>query len=147
MRSAARYGVESISIDALRQAIKTLEGDFLEGLDLPDCHEFQSWCIGEREETRRLRARLLTALIARLEGVPEEALPHARSLSLLEPANETVQATVVRLLRGAGRQREAEEQFRRAQRQLAECNVTCYRCAAEGGASRSRSTLRRARIT
>jgi DNA-binding SARP family transcriptional activator/pimeloyl-ACP methyl ester carboxylesterase len=125
VRSIARSGVDSIAIDALRQAIKTLEGDFLEGLDLPDCHEFQSWCVAEREETRRLRVRLLTALIARLESVPEEALPHARSLSLLEPANETVQATLVRLLRGAGRQREAEEHFRRAQRQLAECDVAC----------------------
>jgi len=125
VRSIARYGVDSISIDALREAIKTLEGDFLEGLELPDCHEFQSWCVGEREETRRLRVRLLTALIAHLESVPEEALPHARNLSLLEPANEAAQATLVRLLRSAGRQREAEEQFRRAQRQLVDCDVVC----------------------
>jgi DNA-binding SARP family transcriptional activator len=125
VRSIARYGVASISIDALCQAVKTLDGDVLEGLDLPDCHEFQSWRVGEREETRRLRVRLLTALIARLESVPEEALPHARTLSLLEPANEMVQATLVRLLRGAGRQREAEEHFRQAQRQLAECDVAC----------------------
>src|SRR5262249_56383818 len=90
---------------------------------LPDCHEFQSWCVGEREEARWWRARLLTPLIARLESIPEEALPHARKLSLLEPANEAVQATLVRLLRSAGRQREAEEQFERAQRQLADCDV------------------------
>jgi len=124
-RSIARYGVDSMSTDALRQTIKTLEGDFLEGLDLPDCREFQSWCVAEREETRQLRARLLTALVARLDGVPEEALRHARRLSLLEPANEAAQATLVRLLRSAGRQREAEEQFRLAQRQLAECDVAC----------------------
>jgi DNA-binding SARP family transcriptional activator/pimeloyl-ACP methyl ester carboxylesterase len=125
VRSIARNRVEVISIDALRQAIKTLEGDFLEGLDLPDCHEFQSWCVAEREETRRLRVRLLTALIARLETVPEEALAHARCLSLLEPANEAAQATLVRLLRGTGRQREAEEQFHRAQQRLADGEVVC----------------------
>ena len=123
VRTIARNDVDSISIDALSQAIQTLEGDLLESLDLPDCHEFQSWCVGEREEARRLRVRLLTALIARLESIPEEALPHARKLSLLEPANEAVQATLVRLLRSAGRQREAEEQFERAQRQLADCDV------------------------
>jgi DNA-binding SARP family transcriptional activator/pimeloyl-ACP methyl ester carboxylesterase len=123
LRSLARNGAESISTDALRQATEALEGDFLEGLDLPDCHEFQSWCTGEREETRRLRARLLMALVTRLEGVPDEALPHARALSLLEPANEAAQATLVGLLRAAGRWREVEEQFQSALRRLAEFNV------------------------
>ena len=123
LRSVARNGTDAISTDALRQATEALEGDFLEGLDLPDCHEFQSWCIGEREETRRLRVRLLTALVTRLEDVPDEALRHARALSLLEPANEAAQATLVRLLRAAGRRREAEEQFQSAQRRLEEFNV------------------------
>jgi DNA-binding SARP family transcriptional activator/pimeloyl-ACP methyl ester carboxylesterase len=123
LRGVARNGADSISTDALRQATEALEGDFLEGLDLPDCQEFQSWCAGEREETQRLRVRLLTALVTRLEGVPDEALPHARALSLLEPANEAAQATLLRLLRAAGRWREAEEQFQRAQRRLGEFNV------------------------
>ena len=120
LRNAARNGTVSMSTDALRQATEVLEGDFLEGLDLPDCHEFQSWCTWEREETRRLRVRLLTALVTRLEDVPDEALRHARALSLLEPANEDAQATLVRLLRAAGRWREAEEQFQRALRRLGE---------------------------
>ncbi len=123
LRDAARNGIDAISTDALRQAADVLEGEFLEGLDLPDCHEFQSWCIAEREETRRLRVRILTALTARLEGVPEEALRYARTLSLLEPAHEAAQATLVRLLRATGRWREAEEQFQSAQQRLAEFNV------------------------
>src|SRR5882724_5935937 len=94
LRNAARNGTDAISTDALRQATEALEGDFLEGLDLPDCHEFQNWCTGEREETRRLRVRLLTALVTRLEDVPDEALGHARALSLLEPANEAAHATL-----------------------------------------------------
>jgi pimeloyl-ACP methyl ester carboxylesterase len=125
LRSVARNGTDAISTDALRQATEALESDFLEGLDLPDCQEFQSWCTGEREETRRLRVRLLTALVARLEDVPDEALRHARALSLLEPANEAAQAVLVRLLRAAGRWREAEEQFQSAQRRLEEFNVVC----------------------
>ncbi len=125
LRSVARNGTDAISTDVLRQATEALEGDFLEGLDLPDCQEFQSWCTGEREETRRLRVRLLMALVTRLEDVPDEALRHARTLSLLEPANEAAQATLVRLLRAAGRWREAEEQFQSAQRRLEEFNVVC----------------------
>jgi pimeloyl-ACP methyl ester carboxylesterase/DNA-binding SARP family transcriptional activator len=118
LRAAARRGIETMSTDALRHAAETLEGDFLEGLNLPDCHEFQSWCTGEREETRRLRFKILSALIARLEGTPDEALPYARTLSLIEPTGATAQATLVRLLRAAGREREADEQLKRAQRRL-----------------------------
>src|SRR4029079_2393196 len=88
VRNLVRNGSDAMSTDALREATQALEVDFLEGLDLPDCHEFQGWCIGERDETRRLRVRLLTALIALLESEPDEALRHARTLSLLEPANE-----------------------------------------------------------
>jgi len=123
LRNVARDGTDSISTEALRQAMEALDGDFLEGLDLPDCQEFRNWCTGEREETRRLRVRLLAALVARLEDMPDEALRHARTLSLLEPANEAAQATLVRLLRAAGRWREAEEQVQRAQRQLEEFNL------------------------
>jgi len=46
LRNVARNGTDSISTDALRRATEALEGDLLEGLDLPDCHEFQNWCTG-----------------------------------------------------------------------------------------------------
>jgi len=123
LRGIARNGLDGVDIDALRAAVAALEGDFLEGLELPDCLEFQSWCTGEREAARALRARLLATLIGRLEHVPDQALPHARALSLLEPADEAVHATLVRLLRASGRAREAEEEFQRAQSRLAEFNV------------------------
>ena len=123
LRNLARNGTDSISTEALREAAQALEADFLDGINLPDCHEFQSWCIGEREDTRRLRVRLLTALTARLEDQPDEALRHARTLSLLEPANESIQAGLVRLLRATGRWREAEDRFQSAQRRLEGFNV------------------------
>ena len=120
LRDLVRNGTDAIPTDRLRQATEALEVDFLEGLDLPDCHEFQSWCIGEREEARRLRVRLLTALVNRLEDVPDEALRYARALSLLAPADEGAQAMLVRLLRAAGHSREAEQQFQSAERRLEE---------------------------
>jgi pimeloyl-ACP methyl ester carboxylesterase/DNA-binding SARP family transcriptional activator len=122
IRSLARNGMDAVQTNVLREAA-ALEGDFLEGLDLPDCHEFQSWCIAEREDARRLRGRLLAALVSRLGDQPDEALRHARALSLLEPANEVAQATLVRLLRSAGRWREADDQVQNAQRRLEECNA------------------------
>src|SRR5262249_20389347 len=62
-------------------------------------------------------------LVARLGSEPDEALPYARMLGLLEPADEAAQATLVRLLRASGRWREAEEQFQRAQHRLDEIEV------------------------
>src|SRR5262249_45698057 len=50
LRKLARNGADCISTDALRGATEALEGDFLDGLDLPDCREFNSWCVAEREE-------------------------------------------------------------------------------------------------
>ena len=123
LRKLARNGMSFISTEALLESTVALESDFLEGLELPDCAEFQSWCTGERDETRRLRVQLLTELVSRLADAPEEALRYARALSFLEPANEGAQATLVRLLRAAGRQREAEQEYRRTRQQLEEFDV------------------------
>jgi DNA-binding SARP family transcriptional activator/alpha-beta hydrolase superfamily lysophospholipase len=120
LRDAAKAGFASLSTEALRSAAQELEGDFLEDLDLPDCEEFQNWCTAQREETRLFRTRLLTALVERLKDAPDEALRHARVLSLLDPADEGAQASLVRLLRASGRWREAGEQFERAQKRLEE---------------------------
>jgi DNA-binding SARP family transcriptional activator len=79
LRGVARNGLDAVATEALLEAAAALEGDFLEGLELPDCREFQSWCTGEREAARRLRVRLLAALVGRLEGAPDQALPHARA--------------------------------------------------------------------
>src|SRR5216683_1130172 len=49
LRNACQHGVAALSIDALREATEALENEFLEGLDLPDCHEFQGWRTAQRE--------------------------------------------------------------------------------------------------
>jgi pimeloyl-ACP methyl ester carboxylesterase/DNA-binding SARP family transcriptional activator len=123
LRGLLHDDLERVATETLRRAAEALEGDFLAGLDLPDCQEFQAWCLAEREEARRLRARLLAALVARLATAPEEALPHARAHALLEPADEAAQAGLVRLLWATGRWREAEQQFQAAERRLAEFHV------------------------
>jgi pimeloyl-ACP methyl ester carboxylesterase/DNA-binding SARP family transcriptional activator len=124
LRHAARAGMASFSIDALRAAAEALEGEFLEDLDLPDCEEFHSWCTAQREETRLFRARVLAALVERYQDAPEEALPYARAHSVLAPADEQAQASLVRLLRATGRWREAEEELQRAQKRLEEFSAT-----------------------
>jgi pimeloyl-ACP methyl ester carboxylesterase/DNA-binding SARP family transcriptional activator len=123
IRNLVRNGTDSISTEALCEAATALEQDFLEGLDLPECHEFRNWCTAQREEMRRFRVRLLTALVARLEGLPDEAAPHARVLCALDPANETARAALGRLKRASGRPPDADEQFRSASKELDEFHV------------------------
>jgi len=93
-------------------------GPFLEGLELPDFLEFQSWCLALREECRALHARVLAALVERLAAEPEAALPHARALAQLEPLDEDVHAMLVHVLAAAGRPREAEQHAQCALRML-----------------------------
>lgn len=121
LRERFRNGADTALIDDLVNAAASLEGDFLEGLDLSECEEFQSWCAAERGAVRRLRARILSVLIARFDG--EDALPHARALAVLQPDNEASHVTLIRLLRFSGRLHEAAEHARIAERQLKECGA------------------------
>jgi DNA-binding SARP family transcriptional activator/pimeloyl-ACP methyl ester carboxylesterase len=134
LRAGLPADLATVSADALRRALTAFRGDFLEGLELPDCFEFYSWCIAEREEARRLRSRLLAALVTRLREQPDIALPYAREHAQLEPADEEAQARLVRLLQVAGRWREAD-----AHRQTAELQLVSLGAARTGA-------LRRARI-
>src|SRR5262249_20416469 len=60
----------------------------LEGLDLPDFHDFSSWYGAECESAVRAQTRLLSALVRRSSSNPERALPHARSLTRIAPYDE-----------------------------------------------------------
>ncbi|MBB3192434.1 BTAD domain-containing putative transcriptional regulator [Halomonas cerina] len=98
-------------------------GPFLEGLDLPNLHDFHSWCLAEREGAMRAQSRLLTALVDRLGDAPEHALPHAQALVRLTPFDEAARARLVRLLQALHRPREAEQQYRLGLRLLKEAGL------------------------
>src|SRR5262245_38438192 len=97
--------------DALEQTAAEFRGEFAEGLELANCPDFEAWRVAEREDARRLRARLLWALVERHAAAPELALPHARALIQVDPDVVAAHAALLRLLIAGGRRREAEEQF------------------------------------
>ena len=103
-------GCEGVPTDRLVQLEAEFRGEFLEGLELPDFFEFQSWCVAEREQARLLHARLLETLVDRLREQPEEALRRARQLVDIDPLNEAARVRLVRLLANAGRIAEARQQ-------------------------------------
>ncbi|HSQ00550.1 MAG TPA: AAA family ATPase, partial [Candidatus Dormibacteraeota bacterium] len=111
-------GGASLDTQQLTALAAEFRGPLLEGLELPDFLEFQSWCIAAREEARALHARLLSTLVERLEAEPNAALPYARSLAQVDPFNEAAHATLARLLAACGRRGEAEQHVQAARRLL-----------------------------
>ncbi|MCP5372686.1 MAG: alpha/beta fold hydrolase [Hyphomicrobiales bacterium] len=105
-------------------------GDFLEGTDFPELHDFQAWLVAEREEARALHARILDELCRRLAGDPEAALPHARTRVEIDPYNAAARAELCRLLAAAGRHEEAARQAETARLLLGEEAVPAAPAAA-----------------
>ena len=120
LRERCAAGLDGAPLGELLALASEFRGELLEGLDLGDFLDFQAWCVAEREEARKLHATLLRALVSRLAGDPEAAMPHARTLAAVDPLDETARAQLVRVLAATGRRREAEQQYEAALRLLKE---------------------------
>ncbi|HSD28737.1 MAG TPA: alpha/beta fold hydrolase [Vicinamibacteria bacterium] len=118
VREAASRGLDRLSVESLRELVAMFRGSFLEGLELPEFHEFEAWRVAEREELRQVHRRILRDLVCRLEAAPEEALAPARELVRLAPADERDRVLLILLLAAAGRPEEAEEQCTLGRRQI-----------------------------
>ncbi len=123
VRAGTREGLSTLPTERLQTLSELYRGELLDGLNLAEFQEFSAWCVAERESARKLHARILAALVERLEVEPESALRHARRLKRIDPFNESVRARLVRLLVAAGRPMEAQEQYRAAARALHEAGI------------------------
>jgi len=129
---------ESLSLEGLAGTAELFRGQFLEGLELPNCPDFEAWRAAEREEARALHCRVLKALLARLADQPAAALPHARALAAADPDEVESHLALLRVLVAAGRAREAEEQLQASTRILAETSETGARALADAWRSMTR---------
>jgi pimeloyl-ACP methyl ester carboxylesterase/DNA-binding SARP family transcriptional activator len=111
---------ETLPTPVLEDAAGRLRGAFLPDLDLPECHEYQSWLLAQREDLRMLRVQVAVALAQRLAAAPTAALAHARDLVNADPYAEEGWALLIHLLAAAGRRSEAEQQAQAAERILQE---------------------------
>jgi DNA-binding SARP family transcriptional activator/tetratricopeptide (TPR) repeat protein len=123
LRDLVASGLASAPIERLEQAAAGYRGNFLEGLDFPNFHDFHAWCVAEREQSLRDCAALLDELIRRLGDEPARAVQHARALVGLFPYEESYRASLIRLLNAAGQPTEAEEQYQLGLRMLKEFGV------------------------
>lgn len=134
--SFSKNDLSVLPLTELEKAVETYHGLFLEGLELPDFHDFYSWCIGQREQVCRCQIQLHQALVQRLENEPERALAHAEKLTALAPYEESAHITLASLLLALGRNKEAEQQVKRGRHLLQEAGVP--------GGDALNETLRRA---
>jgi DNA-binding SARP family transcriptional activator/pimeloyl-ACP methyl ester carboxylesterase len=123
LRRLASTGLHDHSTDALTAIADRVAGSLLEGLELPEFHSFQAWCVAEREEARRLQCKLLAAVLDTLADDPERAIPYARYDVHLQPTNAQVRARCIRVLAATDRRREAEEHYHQGSQVLRDAGV------------------------
>ena len=102
---------EKAALVALEEASSLLQGEFLDGLDLPSCYRFHHWCLAERERWGALRHRVLSLTLEKLGGDPDRALPYARAMVAADPLSEVSHGRLVALLAKLGRRRDAQEHY------------------------------------
>ncbi len=111
--------VQAVALGALEDAAAMLQGEFLDGLELPSCYRFHHWCLAERERWGALRRQTLNLIMAKLEGEPARALPYAHALVAADPLSEAAHGRLVALLAALGRRKDAQDHFDYARALLA----------------------------
>ncbi len=123
VRDAVRHGIETLPTERLIALEAAFGGDLLEGLDLPDCREFQAWLTAEREDAKQLHGRILRVLVTRFPHAPDDALACARTLLHITPFDEAAHRTLVETLARCGRNGEAKRQAEASTRILREAGI------------------------
>jgi predicted ATPase/DNA-binding SARP family transcriptional activator len=109
-------------VPSLTEAVELVRGDFLEGMFLDGCAEFELWLVGERERWRQRAARLLEELVARhsQRGEREQGLHFANRLLALDPLHEPAHRHLMVLYAQAGQRGAALRQYAECERVLEE---------------------------
>ena len=107
---------------SLAAAVELYQGEFLEGLYLAGCTDFEIWLVGERERWRQRVARALETLVTHhsRRGEYQQSLRFAHRLLALEPWREEAHRQMMRLLAHSGRRGAALAQYETCRRVLAE---------------------------
>lgn len=142
LRRVAEGNLADAEVAGLEELVCRYRGNFLEGLELANFHDFHAWCVAEREAAARARIRLLEHLVERLTDDPERALPHARALVGAAPYDEGARARLIRLLVATHRDEEADQQVQLGSRLLEEAGI-----APTGGLAAARRSRRRHEVS
>ncbi len=108
--------------DDLAEAIRLYRADFMEGMSLPGCPEFELWLVGEREFWRQRVIQSLQTLIDyhRRRGDDEQGIRFASRLIALAPWREEGHRQLMRFLARSGQRAAALAQYETCRRILQE---------------------------
>lgn len=100
------------TLGALAEAATLYQGDFLAGLAVKEA-PFEEWLLGERDRLRELALEGLAKLLAhrRSAGQTEQAIQTGLKLLTLDPLQEPVHRTLMRLYAETGRRGAALRQY------------------------------------
>jgi pimeloyl-ACP methyl ester carboxylesterase/DNA-binding SARP family transcriptional activator len=121
LRDAASHDLSRLGDEQIERLLAG-SGEFLDHLDLPNCDDFNAWRIAIAEDVRGWLGALAEEL-ARRDLPPDRVLPHVRAWVEREPHHAGANETLMRLLRDAGRDGEAEQQRGLAIRRLGDAGV------------------------
>ena len=103
-----------------KQAIEIYDGDFLEGLEIKDANEFNTWLELNRIRIKELYHLALTNYLAELEKNKEyqKALDLAQKIVAADPLNETIYRSIMILENKLGNTEKALEAFEKLRQNL-----------------------------
>ncbi len=106
---------------ALAAAVDLVRGEFLVGLRLDGCPEYEIWLVGEQERWRQRVARALQMLIVHhgQRGAYSPGVRFARQLLALDPWRERAHRQLMRLLALSGQRGAALAQYETCRQVLA----------------------------
>src|SRR5262245_42497937 len=106
------HRAKSGSVAALAEAADLYQGDLLAGLAVEE-PQFEEWLVGERERLREVHIEALARLLGhqRQVGAVESGILTALKLLAVDPLQEAVHRTLMRLYAQAGRRGAALRQY------------------------------------
>ncbi len=125
VRAALKDGPSSVDTPRLTELETFFRGQLLEGLELPEFMDFQSWLMAEREEMRALHCTILKELCGRLDGKNPQRLEYLRRLVQIDPLSAQARADLIFDLLSRGRETEAREAHRSGKRVFDELGTPC----------------------
>lgn len=116
----AKSGGSIAALAAIDSQLDLYGGEFLHGLSLPDCPDFEEWIELQRGQCHRQALSLLAQArqMAENAGFIERALTYAQRMAALDPWNEDAQRHVIHLLARGGNTAAALAQYETCRRML-----------------------------
>lgn len=124
-QAAALCDAQARSVAALREVLALYRGPFLQGFNLGDSLDFESWALRTRESLERLRLRLLHYLGTGEEAAGDHAQAAETYRAILEtqPWDEEAHRGVMRALAAAGEHGAALVQYAACRRALGDLGI------------------------